>query len=120
MGDLSRDLRRGADLFAFVPIACLVTDLAGTIVQVNVAAQALLGAGAESLRGQPLEHCVPMEQRKIFRSKVGGLASGLSGSAWRGAVRASGRDVKVEFSAAGVQRPGLPLQSICWLLRRLD
>jgi PAS domain S-box-containing protein len=120
MGNLAGDLRRGADVFAFVPVACLVTDLAGTVLQANLAAERMLGVVAQSLRGRLLEHYVPMEQRKIFRSKVGGLASGLANAAWRGAVRASGRDVKVEFCAAGIQRPGLAVQSLCWLLRPLD
>jgi PAS domain S-box-containing protein len=120
MGALYEDLKRDADLFAFVPNACLVTDLAGTILQANFAAERMLGAAAEALRGRPLEHYVPMEQRRIFRSKILGLTGGLPQATWPGAVRCAGRDIKVEFSAAGIRRPGLPLQSLCWLLRALD
>jgi PAS domain S-box-containing protein len=52
---------RFADLFEFAPDAFVMTDRAGTIVQVNEAAEALFGWTRAELLGQPVEVLMPAE-----------------------------------------------------------
>jgi PAS domain S-box-containing protein len=116
---LERD--RYADLFELAPDAYLVTDPYGIIMEANAAAARLLGACAASLRGRALELFIPLEQRGVFRGKLAAMAAGPGPgrAAWRGGLRCSRNDLRVDFTVGRIRHRALPMVSLCWLVRPL-
>src|SRR5438552_2024676 len=64
---LARDRERYGELFEFAPIAYLVTDLNGLILDANNPAGALLGLPDRHLIGKPLANFVHKDDRRRFR-----------------------------------------------------
>jgi PAS domain S-box-containing protein len=89
---LERD--RYAALFANAP-ACIVTDAAATIQEVNPAAAALLGREPRYLARKPLAALVALPERQAFRRQLAALReraafdSSLAGRKVRLSVRRS-------------------------------
>jgi len=64
---LARDRERYGELFEFAPIAYLVTDLNGLILDANNPAGELLGLPDRHLIGKPLANFVHKDDRRRFR-----------------------------------------------------
>jgi PAS domain S-box-containing protein len=64
---LAQDLRHYTDLFEFAPIAYVVTDRNGLVVDANHWAGELLAVDGERLVGKPLVTFVAEEHRRTFR-----------------------------------------------------
>jgi len=67
---LEKERQRYQDLFAFAPNAYLVTDVEGHIQEANRKAVALLGMSCDRLVGRLLAVFIPLEDRKLFRSRL--------------------------------------------------
>jgi PAS domain-containing protein len=113
---LAADRQRYAELFAFAPEPCVVTDANGTILEANREADALL-RGAGELRGQALDAFVPMEQRRVFLAEVAAAIEGVGHARLAAKLRLPAGDVAVRFSLRALRRPRGPLR-ICWTLLR--
>ncbi|HWA39522.1 MAG TPA: PAS domain-containing protein [Burkholderiales bacterium] len=94
---LAADRQRYAELFAFAPEACVVTDVDGIILEANRAADALLD-GRGALRGKALDAFVPMEQRRIFLAQTSAAIEGPGCGRFFARLRRPGGDVAVEVS----------------------
>jgi PAS domain-containing protein len=112
---LAEDRQRYADLFAFAPDACLVTDVHGTILEANDAADALL-EGRGALRGQAIDAFVPMEQRRMFQSIVGAAIAGCGHARFPGNLRLARGDLAAEFAVRTLRRAGAG-QCLVWQVR---
>lgn len=112
---LAADRQRYADLFAFSPEACVVTDANGTILEASLAAEALL-QGEGALRGQALDAFVPLEQRRMFLAEASAAIDGTGHARFPAKLRLAGGDVAVEVSLRAVRRARAPLR-IAWTLR---
>lgn len=64
------ETHRYQDLFEFSPVAYLVTDNYGTILEANRAAAELLQYPKAQLVGKPLAALVPLETRQSFRQQL--------------------------------------------------
>jgi PAS domain-containing protein len=112
---LAADRQRYADLFSFAPEACLVTDVHGTILEANDAADALL-EGRGVLRGQAIDAFVPMEQRRVFQSMVGAALAGCGNARFPGSLRVRRGDVPAEFAVRTLRRASAG-QCLVWQVR---
>ena len=112
---LAADRQRYADLFAFAPEACVVTDVHGTILEANDAADALL-EGRGALRGQAIDAFVPMEQRRIFDASVGAALAGCGKARFPGNLRLARGDLPVEFAVSALRR-ARSAQRVVWQIR---
>ncbi len=79
---LEAERQRYIDLFEFAPDAYLVTDLYGTIQEVNRAATALLNLPSGMLTGKPLVTFIPASERSAFRSHLRQLSQQDSVAEW--------------------------------------
>ncbi len=70
---LEAERQRYRDLFEFAPDGYLVTDVKGTIREANRIAAYLLNIPADRLVGKPLTNFIPLEERKVFRSRLARL-----------------------------------------------
>ncbi len=111
---LAADRQRYAELFDFSPEACLVTDLNGTILEANQAADALL-AGAGALRGAALDAFVPMEQRRMFQAVAGAAIEGVGRGRLPAKLRLARGDAAVDVSLRRLRHG-----RIAWTLRLRD
>jgi PAS domain-containing protein len=112
---LAADRQRYADLFAFAPEACVVTDAHGTILEANALADELL-EGRGMLQGTAIEAAVPMEQRRLFQGLLSAALAGSGRARIPGSLRRRKGDVAVEFSVGVVRRPRAPAR-LFWVLR---
>jgi PAS domain S-box-containing protein len=96
--DHQRRLDYQRRLFELAPCALLVTNSLGVIVDVNRAAETLLGQSAARLDRKPLVSLVPLEDRRAFRSELGRMTLAQSASDWRFRLSRA-RDVPVTVSA---------------------
>jgi PAS domain-containing protein len=115
---LAADRQRYADLFAFAPAAVLVTAANGTILDANLAADALLRGDGE-LRGKALDAFVPMEQRRMFLAEASAAIEGAGHARFPARLRLAGGDVAVDVSLRALRRPRALLR-VCWVLRPRD
>jgi PAS domain S-box-containing protein len=69
-GQIDQERQRYHDLFDFAPDGYMVTDAAGTILEANIAAAALLGAPAAVLCGKPLTVFVAEKDKRSFREAL--------------------------------------------------
>src|SRR5258705_12938978 len=67
--DPAQDARRSRALFDLAPDAYVVTDAAGTIVEVNAAARSLLARTLEEVVGRPLVELVATADRRSFLAR---------------------------------------------------
>ena len=109
---LAADRQRYVELFAFAPGACVVTDVNGTILEANLAAEALLD-GHGALRGKALDAFIPMEQRRMFLAQASAAIEGTGQGRFFAKLRRADGDLAVEVS---LQRLREPLR-ISWMLR---
>ena len=112
---LAADRQRYADLFSLAPEACVVTDMHGTILEANDAADALL-EGRGALRGQAIDAFVPMEQRRVFQCTVGAAIAGCGSARFPGSLRLARRDVRAEFAVRALRRTSAG-QRLVWQIR---
>ncbi len=110
--------QRYKDLFDFMPIAYLVTDEQGKIIEANRAAAKLLNVEQRFLDNKLLVNFIPTAGRKAFRSKLTKLHPLIKLQEWT--LRLQPRycevlDVAVTIAVAH----NLPDNSItwCWILR---
>lgn len=75
------------ELFGLLPDAYLVTDLFGTIVEVNATGEEMLGVAAMRLRGKPLAVYIADEDRKGFRRSLNEVAESPTPVNWSGIVQ---------------------------------
>jgi PAS domain S-box-containing protein len=68
--DAQAERSRYRDLLQFSPYGCLVTDLDGTVLQVNQTAANMLGASERFLHEKPLAVFVAPEDRRAFRAEL--------------------------------------------------
>jgi signal transduction histidine kinase len=64
--ETERSRQRYRDLFLNAPVGDVVTDRVGAIVEINAAACAMLGEGAEAMRGQFLVDRVAAAERSVW------------------------------------------------------
>ena len=123
---LERERSKYMDLFEHAPDAYIVTNLAGTIEEANVAAGILFDAEARFLRGRSMITFVARGDTDTFRSLLRRLQT-LDQSSARDTVRAvlrmrpRGQPVFVAFAHVGIlcganDRP----LALRWVLRRFD
>jgi PAS domain S-box-containing protein len=93
---LAADRQRYAELFAYAPAACVVTDVDGTILEANQAAIELFRSGA--LRGKALDAFIPMEQRRFFLAQASAAIEGSGQGRFFAKLRLPGGDIAVEVS----------------------
>ncbi len=68
--ELELERHRYQELFELAPLAYLVTDLGGRIVDANLAACDLLGSSIHALTGKPISALIQLEQRQALRNLV--------------------------------------------------
>lgn len=109
--------QRYQNLFALVPDAYLVTDLAGIIQEANYAAATLFNTQPRSLVGKPLVNFVEPELRPLFQSKRSQLAQRqrLDFSVRFQPLSGCPLDIALTVSVFHDQEDGAP--SLRWLLR---
>jgi PAS domain-containing protein len=112
---LAADRQRYADLFAFSPEASLVTDVHGTILDANLAADRLLHGGGE-LRGKALDGFVPLEQRRVFFATVSAAIQGIGSARFPAKLRLAAGDIEVSFSMNEIRRARAPVR-LAWTVR---
>jgi PAS domain S-box-containing protein len=120
--DVDQRVRHYRQLFLHAPIPAFVTDVFGTINEVNFAAASLFRREAEHLDGKPLQALMPPEVREAFRRQLARVSSETAVTDWRMRLQRIG-DVPVEVSAAvhfvpGVGRTGSG--ALYWMLRVVD
>jgi PAS domain S-box-containing protein len=98
--ELQARVERERRLFDLAPVALLVTDAAGTIVDTNKAATALLGIdGSDEAARRPLLAIVPASDRDAFRAELSRLGVARGARDWRFRITRR-RDVPVAVTAA--------------------
>jgi PAS domain S-box-containing protein len=108
---LAADRQRYAELFSHAPEAFLVTDLHGTILEANQAADALL-EGRGALRGRTIDAFVKMEQRRMFQALVGAMIEGVGHGRLPAKLRLDHCDATVDVSLRRLRNG-----RIAWSLR---
>lgn len=108
-------------LFEFAPNPYLVTDVHGTIEQVNAAAAEFLGIPALLLIGKPMINFVDLRNRPKFRAHLRGLGTGMPREKLIVDVMVhDGRTVPAEFNVAAIQSPVAKPDRYCWLVRDMS
>ncbi|HKB21175.1 MAG TPA: ATP-binding protein [Gaiellaceae bacterium] len=79
---LREEASRYHDLFEFAPVGFVLTDAAGSIVEVNPTAGELLGVPPFRLVGKPMTIFVPVANRRQFRRTLLGLAHTATEAEW--------------------------------------
>ncbi|HET9982572.1 MAG TPA: ATP-binding protein [Longimicrobiales bacterium] len=115
--DAEVERQRYCDLFELAPDGYVVTDAEGTILETNRAAVELLGAPAESLIGQHIQHYVAKEDRREVRHRFRRVVAGERMEEWTCHVSAPGKPpVPVAVTAAVVRTGDAPVE-FRWMLR---
>lgn len=68
--DIQAERSRYQNLFEFAPDSYLITDIKGTIQEVNLAAAALLNRRSQHLTGKPFAILVALEDRHLLRNAL--------------------------------------------------
>ena len=120
--ELEHRVRGTYQLFDLAPACLLVTDIYGTILDVNHAAQQLLKRDRKALERQPMSRFIATDGRRNFRDELGRVVTAEGVNDWRlvlvrptaGAliVSATIRVVK-SLMADGLQR-------LFWSVRNLE
>jgi two-component system, LuxR family, sensor kinase FixL len=107
------------ELFEFAPDAYLVTDPAGIIQQVNLAAVALFGCPKEFLAGKPLPFYMTADSRRDFFARLARLSlQRETGLAWGACLRPPrGGPVDVDLTVTVVPGPEGKPGGLRWLVR---
>ncbi|MDB4876807.1 MAG: sensor signal transduction histidine kinase [Gemmatimonadetes bacterium] len=109
-------------LFLHAPMPAFVTDIFGTIHEVNLAAAHLFRREANHLDGKPLQALLPTETREPFRRQLARLPVETGVADWHMVLQRVG-DVPLRVSASvhfvpGVGRTGAG--ALYWMLRVID
>jgi PAS domain S-box-containing protein len=119
--ELARQRDHYAQLFQHAPDAYIVTDGAGAIRELNLAAEKLLQFRSQYLTGKPLALFLAMEDRPAFRTNLNALLAERSQTAknWSAGLQyGPGPKIRIELTAAPIRASEGKFQGICWLLRR--
>ena len=106
--DLEAERQRYQELFELAPVAYLVTDEHGAVVEANRAADELIGVPARRLVGKPLTTFLPTGERRTIRSLL--LEIHYDGRIHERELRLAprpGEDVLVRARVRGVVRDGV-------------
>ena len=107
------------DLFAQMPVPCVVTDSAGIVIDANPAAEALLRSTLQEIHGRPMTQFVGREDRIEFRKHMSQAKHSPSMGEWRWTVTAAdGIACDVVTNISLVVRPGEPVE-MRWFLRQV-
>ena len=120
---LTRENERYAQFFEYAPDAYLITDVGGSIREVNQAALELLKAPRDGVVGKALSGFIAGEDRVAFLSRSVGLMFGTAAlpSSWRSRLeRFGGAALEVEFAVRAIPLKKSGIGGICWLLRPLS
>lgn len=105
-------------LFESAPDAYLATSPDGAIVEVNRAAEALLGASREILHGKPLPSLVVRNDRKAFRTLLLRLRSTETVADWEVTLeRRGGSSFHASVTVSAFRDAGGEVTSLRWLVR---
>jgi PAS domain S-box-containing protein len=86
--------------FDGLPDAFLETDQDDTIVEMNGAAEDLLGKSRRSVIGKPLLSLIPDTERRSLRNVIGDLRSGATRGQWRGPIMRQDERPTVDIAVA--------------------
>jgi len=114
--------RHYRQLFLDAPVAGLLTDIYGTIVEANAEAAAMLRRETRHLERKPLAALVPMETRDSFRQQFARLSPDDGVQGWRFAVTRAGH-IPLQVHATVKLIPGIgPTRSglLYWALRESE
>lgn len=118
-GALERRINHYEQLFEHAPGAMFVTDLYGTIQEVNRAAMQLMKRDAAHLLRKSIATLMPPAERKLFRDRLQRLALAGGVDDWRFVLQRAA-DVPVQVTAAVRLIPGTGHTGkgvLQWLLR---
>jgi PAS domain S-box-containing protein len=115
---LDAERRRYRELFDFAPEAYVVTDLDGSIEELNRAATSMLGWRQKGLVGKPLTSYVDPSERREFRQRLTELATVSRIADWPVRLRtASGGSVQASVTVDAVRESERSVASLRWLIR---
>jgi len=109
------------DFFEQASEAYVVTDVNGTILDVNGAAIDILQRRRLYLRGKPLASLVALERRRDFREHLRAIAAGepMPTRAWSTILEAPELRTEVTLAARRIEREGR-CAGLCWRLEALQ
>ena len=115
--DMERQLRHYRLAFSSAPVALMITDLHGGILEVNQAAATLLRGDPYYLERKPIANMVPQPMRSQFRGQMRRLSLTEGVSGWRFTIERT-RDAPIEVIAAvHVVPEGPGGSSLHWAIR---
>src|ERR1043165_9118639 len=103
---LERQIRRYRQLFEHAPFALVVTDLYGTVQEINAAATTLLKRSEIALERKPIAALVARELRSDFRDRLNKLRIVGAVHDWRFVIQRPS-DAPLEVSASVAVVPGV-------------
>jgi PAS domain-containing protein len=115
---LARERQRSADLFEFLPEACLITDVVGHIREANRIAAELLQVPAKALHGKPLTAFIAPDARAEFRNHLTAFFGNdyLGAESWRSQILPRDGQPVAALLAVRAIHPPRP-SDLCWLIR---
>jgi PAS domain S-box-containing protein len=115
---LAGERQQYLDFFEQSQEAYLVTDPAGTVVDVNGAAVDVLQRRRRYLAGKPIAAMVALDRRTEFRSRLRRVAEGERGAArtWSTVFESPGLRTDVTVTLRPIEREGR-VKGLCWLLQ---
>lgn len=114
---LERDVYHYRLIFDLAPVALLVTDRNGAILEVNTAASALLRRAPDHLERKPITAMIPQEARTQFREQLRRLTLTEAATRWVFTIdRATDAPVTVN-AAVQVIPDGPGGSALYWALR---
>ncbi len=108
-----RAWRRG--LIGTLPVAALVTDLSGQVLEVNAAAWALFGCRRDEILGRPLRDLVADSHHAQLERALDSVTSDSAMSAVRLVLRTRGQGERPVELVAGSDTPDAPGALITWV-----
>jgi PAS domain-containing protein len=120
--ELEQRVRGAHQLFELAPACLLVTDIYGTIVDVNRACQQLLKRDHTGLERQPITRFIPTDGRRNFREELSRVVMNDGVNDWRlQLVRPTAGPLTVSASVRLVKplAAGSP-QRLFWSIRALE
>jgi PAS domain-containing protein len=117
--ELEQRVRGARALFELAPTCLIVTDLYGTILEVNREASALFRRDGSQLERQPLARFIAVDERRGFRDGLTRIAATSGVSDWRfQLVRPTDAPLSVSAAVRVVKTPGAVTGSqLFWSIR---
>lgn len=116
---VDEQVRHYSQLFQHAPFPSIITDVHGSIMEVNLAASTLFRREAKHLEHKPLQALLPLENREAFRRQLARLSTDDGVADWRITFQRVG-DLPIATSAAVHFVPEIgPSKSgaLYWVLR---